>query len=32
MQIVNKIAEVNFKMYNLCQENYFYDFLFIFKI
>jgi hypothetical protein len=32
MQLIYKIAEVNFKLYNLCQKNYLIDFLFIFKI
>jgi hypothetical protein len=32
MQIISKIAEVDFKLYSLCLQNYLYDFLFISKI
>jgi hypothetical protein len=32
MQIVSKTTKVEFKLYSLCQKNYFYDFLFISKI
>jgi hypothetical protein len=32
MQIASKATEVKFKLYNLCQQNYLYNFLFIFKI
>jgi hypothetical protein len=32
MQLVCKTAEVNFKLYSLCQKNYLIDFLFTFKI
>jgi hypothetical protein len=32
MQIISKATEIKFKLYNLCQQNYLYDFLFISKI
>ncbi len=32
MQIISKAIEVQFKLYSLCRQNYFYDFLFISKI
>jgi hypothetical protein len=32
MQMINKAIEVEFKIYNLCQENYLFDFLFSSKI
>jgi uncharacterized CHY-type Zn-finger protein len=32
LQLICKAIEVNFKLYSLCQNNYFINFLFIFKI
>ncbi len=32
MMLICKTAEVRFKLYNLCQNNYFINFVFIFKI
>jgi hypothetical protein len=32
MQMINKAIEIKFKIYNLCQKNYLFDFLFNFKI
>jgi hypothetical protein len=32
MQIASKAAEVEFKLYSLCQQNYLYDFLFTSKV
>ncbi len=32
MQMINKTIEIEFKIYNFCQENYFFDFLFSSKI